>query len=480
MIHLKCIGHNIEYELGNIVDIYRPYVKAACIVEAICTPCKAISCLYEGEKCVVRQEQAFIETGKEEVDHKNRKQALKRAVYDVLAHYTGKQMPWGILTGIRPTKIAHEFIHEGLSDFDIQRLFEEEYYVSSSKAKLMLRVARHEVAVLKSNKVDEISVYIGIPFCPTRCVYCSFTAFSLEKKGSLVEAYLEALCKEIDFVAEAKKQNRIRSLYIGGGTPTSLTALQLEKLLSHIASRFDLDSVEEYTVEAGRPDTITAEKLQVLKAYGVNRISINPQTMNQKTLDTIGRRHSVEEIKKVFAEARALGHENINMDMIIGLPGEGLEEVRHTLLELKKLAPENITIHTMAIKRASRLKEEQEGYDLASGEVIEAMLNLCEEEMQEMGLEPYYMYRQKNMLGNFENVGYAKHGTEGIYNIEIMEEKQSIIALGAGAVSKMVYQRGERLDRVPNVKNLEDYITRIDEMIERKRQGFSTFCDTPN
>ncbi|PHV71653.1 coproporphyrinogen dehydrogenase HemZ [Sporanaerobium hydrogeniformans] len=477
MIHLKCIDHSISYELQNIINLYEPYVKEEYKLEAIYTPCKVIGRLYKEDTCLISKEHVFIETGKTDGDHKNTKQALKKAIYDVLVDLTGKQMPWGILTGIRPTKIAHEYIHEGRSDQNIRRLFEAEYYLNPAKAKLLVEVARHEVAILESNQKDEMSLYIGIPFCPTRCVYCSFTAFSLEKKGGLVDRYLEALCKEIDFVAEAKKTNRIRSLYIGGGTPTSLTASQLQKLLSHIANRLNLSELEEYTIEAGRPDTITKEKLKIMKLYGVNRISINPQTMNQKTLDIIGRKHSVEAIKQVFAEARALGHNTINMDMIIGLPGEGIEEVKHTLEELKKLDPENITIHTMAIKRASRLREEQEDYVLTSTETIEKMLNLCEKEMYHIGLRPYYMYRQKNMLGNFENVGYAKPGTECIYNIEIMEEKQSIIALGAGAISKLVYQKGERLDRVPNVKNLEDYIERIDEMIERKREGFMRFCD---
>ena len=246
-------------------------------------------------------------------------------------------------------------------------------------------------------------------------------------------------------------------------------------MLDHVEKSFDLSRIEEYTIEAGRPDTITPEKLRIMKEKNVGRISINPQSMNQSTLDTIGRGHTVEDIKEIFHIARELGQDNINMDIILGLPGEQPEDVAYTLSELQKLAPDNITVHTMAIKKASKLKEKQEEYQLAEAKKIEEMLLLCEKAMSEMKLEPYYMYRQKNMLGNFENVGYASAGKECVYNIEIMEEKESIIAMGAGAITKMVYQNGERIDRVPNVKSLEDYISRIDEMIERKKEGFEKY-----
>ncbi len=478
MIELICEGHDAAYELTNVMNLFVPYFTKEAILVTQFNGSLAQAILKDKETLKILSEKDYlVEQIQDEVkDRKAIKEALKKAVYDVLSRFTGKEMPWGILTGIRPTKLVHEALRQGWDDQKIDRYLEENYKVSPNKRILMREVAKKEIAVLEKNQPEEVSVYIGIPFCPTRCVYCSFTAYSLEQKQKEVEPYLEALFKEISFVAEAKAKVSIRSLYIGGGTPTSLNEEQLDRLLTHVEKSFDLSKVEEYTIEAGRPDTITAEKLRIMKAHGVGRISINPQSMKQKTLDIISRGHSVEEIKEVFKIARAMGHNQINMDMILGLPGETVEDVAYTLSELKKLDPENITVHTMAIKRASKLKEAlssgEETIHLTEGEKIQEMLNLCEKEMANMGLHPYYMYRQKNMLGNFENVGYAKPGTEGIYNIEIMEEAQSIIALGAGAITKIVYQNGACIDRIPNVKSLKDYIERIDEMIERKREGF--------
>lgn len=476
MINLRCEGHDAEYEISNIINLFTPYIQDELQLETHYQKSKVYAKLKDGNLLLNEAIYPVKEIGDPLADKKALKQALKKAVYMTLTDYTNRKMPWGILTGIRPTKLVHELLEEGLNDEVIDAHLKAEYLVSANKRILMREVAKEELAILRQNKPEEISLYIGIPFCPTRCVYCSFTAYSLEKCEAQVEPYLEALFKEITFVAEAKKGVPIRSLYIGGGTPTSLNEDQLLRLLEHVNSSFDLSEVEEYTIEAGRPDTITKDKLRIMKEQGVGRISINPQSMNQKTLDTIGRRHGVEDIKRVFAEARALGHDCINMDMILGLPGETVADVAYTLDELEKLGPENITVHTMAIKRASRLKEElmagEEAYALTEGEKIQQMLELCEERMARMGLKPYYMYRQKNMLGNFENVGYAAPGTQCVYNIEIMEEKESIIALGAGAITKMVYQNGERIDRIPNVKSLKDYIERIDEMIERKREGF--------
>lgn len=478
MIDLRCRGHEAAYELTNVMNLFIPYISQALCLETTYDGKQAEAVLKDEEAGAVLHVKAYPVklVGDEIKDKKAMKEALKKSVYDVLVAYTGQTMPWGILTGIRPTKLVHEVLKQGWNDAQIDAYLEEAYKVSPNKRLLMREVAKQELAVLEKNKPDEISVYIGIPFCPTRCVYCSFTAYSLEQKQKEVEPYLDALFKEISFVAKAKEAMHIRSLYIGGGTPTSLNKDQLERLLTHVESCFDLSQIDEYTIEAGRPDTITAEKLRIMKEHGVGRISINPQSMNQKTLDAIGRRHGVEDIKEVFKVAREMGHDNINMDIILGLPEETVEEVAHTLAELKKLGPENITVHTMAIKRASKLKEAltsgEEEIHLTEGKKIQEMLDLCEKKMTEMGLYPYYMYRQKNMLGNFENVGYAKPGTEGIYNIEIMEEAQSIIALGAGAITKIVYQNGERIDRIPNVKSLKDYIERIDEMIERKKEGF--------
>ncbi|WP_054742831.1 coproporphyrinogen dehydrogenase HemZ [Cellulosilyticum ruminicola] len=431
MIELKCVGHLAEYEITNVINLFEPYTNKDYKLEAIFDSPVATAILFEGDKEIFRAAFTVTVTEDELKNKKIMKQGLKKAVYKVLNLATGKEMPWGSLTGIRPTKLVHEQFKHNRSDEEIARYMQEEYFVTSGKCDMMIKVAKAEREILAKNKPEEVSLYIGIPFCPTRCVYCSFTAYSLKVKGNLVDAYLEALCKEITAVAQMKKDATIRSLYIGGGTPTSLNEQQLECLLKHVAASFDLSQIEEYTIEAGRPDTITKDKLRIMKEQGVSRISINPQSMRQKTLDVIGRAHSAEDIKRVFNEARELGHTEINMDMILGLPGETVEDVAYTLEELGKLGPENITVHTMAIKRASRLREELRESEgnviLTQGEVIQQMLNLCEEKMVQLGLEPYYMYRQKNMLGNFENVGYAKPGTECVYNIEIMEEKQSIM-----------------------------------------------------
>ena len=416
MIELKCIGHSAEYEITNVINLFEPYITKDYVLEVTFESPLASAKLLEGTQVITEATFEMPISDDALKNKKQMKQALKKAVYTVLSEVSGRKMPWGSLTGIRPTKLVHEQFKHHLSDAEIAKHMQEEYFVSPSKCEMMIKVAKAEREILAKNKPDEISLYIGIPFCPTRCVYCSFTAYSLKTKGNLVDAYLEALCKEITAVANMKKDAKIRSLYIGGGTPTSLNEVQLERLLEHVAKSFDLSQIDEYTIEAGRPDTITKDKLRIMKEQGVGRISINPQSMRQKTLDAIGRAHSTEDIKRVFHEARELGHTEINMDMILGLPGETVEDVAYTLEELGKLGPENITVHTMAIKRASRLKEElREGEGnivLTQGEVIQEMLSLCEEKMAQLGLEPYYMYRQKNMLGNFENVGYAVPGTE--------------------------------------------------------------------
>ena len=316
-----------------------------------------------------------------------------------------------------------------------------------------------------------------MPNCPTVCSYCSFSSGALSDWQDRVDDYLDALCLELGFLADRSGDKKLDAVYIGGGTPTSLSASQLERLLSFVDERFDRSGLLEYTVEAGRPDTITEEKLQVLKKYGVTRISINPQTMQQKTLDLVGRRHTVQDTVEVFRMARRLGFDNINMDLIAGLPGEGPEEMQDTLRQIEALAPDSLTVHALAIKRAAKMGQEERKARM--GSEIGAMIREAALGAERMGLKPYYLYRQKNIAGNFENVGYAKVDNAGIYNILIMEEKQTILAAGAGASSKLVLKEevkapGSRKGkmtkflRIENVKAIDAYISRIDEMIERK------------
>ena len=397
--------------------------------------------------------------------------AVRSAVYHMLKEKTGQHFPWGMLTGIRPAKTINTYMDTGLTKAESIKKMIETYEMSPEKAELAATVATAERSILEKADKNGISLYIGIPFCPTRCLYCSFTSYPIDIYKTKVDGYVEALIKELKFLGEKAQGKRLDSIYIGGGTPTSLSAEHLDKIMAAVLETFDLSNILEYTVEAGRPDTITAEKLKVIKKNGASRISVNPQTMNDETLKLIGRRHTVDDIKRVFYEARSVGHDNINMDLILGLPGEGEDEVKNTMEEIKKLSPESLTVHTLAVKRASRLKETLGEYDLAKAMLMENILGLSAKGAAEMGLAPYYMYRQKNMLGSFENVGYAKKGFESIYNVVIMEETQSIYAAGAGASTKLYDPETDRIERIFNVKNVDEYIGRIDEMIDRKRKG---------
>ena len=401
------------------------------------------------------------------------KNRLKQLIYTALSEYTGKKLPWGTLTGIRPTKIPMTLLEQGTSKDEILHYMQEHYFVSTEKGELAIEIADREKKLLDTLHYENgYSLYIGIPFCPTTCLYCSFTSYPIFSWKKRMGEYLDALEKEIDFVAERYKDRVLDTIYIGGGTPTTLEAEELTRILNKLRKSFDLSHLKELTVESGRADSITYEKLLAMKEGGVTRISVNPQTMKQETLDLIGRKHTVEQVKEAFALAREAGFSNINMDLILGLPGETAEDVRNTMAEIKKLAPDSLTVHSLAIKRASRLNQwiEENGISLLNN--TEETMGITMEGAGEMGLLPYYLYRQKNMSGNFENVGYAKESKFGIYNILIMEEKQTIAALGAGSISKRVYADG-RIERCDNVKDVGLYIEKIDEMIERKRRLFA-------
>lgn len=403
-------------------------------------------------------------------DRKERKNILKRVIYQILSQHSQRVLPWGTLTGIRPTKIPMELLEQGTSREQVKEHMKETYLISDEKADLSIEVAQTEQRILQLlDYQNGYSLYIGIPFCPSTCLYCSFTSYPVSMWLKRMDEYLDALEKEIRFTADACRGKKLQTVYIGGGTPTSLNAEQLNRLIGSVRAHFDLTHCAEFTVEAGRPDSITKEKLLALKEQGITRISINPQTMKDETLKLIGRHHSVEDTIQSFKMARQLGFEDINMDLIIGLPNETIEDVRETMKQIRELAPDNLTVHSLALKRAARLKMFPEDYKELSFENTAETIELTAKAAREMGLYPYYLYRQKNMAGNFENVGYATPGKEGIYNILIMEEKQTIIALGAGAASKFVLGGGKKAHRVENVKDIENYLARIDEMIEKKR-----------
>lgn len=434
-------------------------------------------CYGQDSICCFLSEQGTVKNRMEgnisDLERSEVKNVLKQTLYSLLSSCTGTELPWGTLTGIRPTKIPMKMLFDGEDEASIYRYMKDTYYVSDDKIRLATEIAVREKAILSNISEDGYSLYVGIPFCPTTCLYCSFTSYPIGRFHKYVDTYLATLEKEMIAVSQLMQGKRMDSVYIGGGTPTTLTAEQLSTLVGMIRTHFDLSDILEFTVEAGRPDSISFDKLKTLKDLGVSRISINPQTMNDTTLKIIGRNHTVDQIRESFAAAREAGHDNINMDIILGLPGENEEMVAYTLREIAKLKPDSLTVHSMAIKRAAGMHRFLEEHQDITSVNTPAMMTQTEKAAKEMGLNPYYLYRQKNMAGNFENVGYAREGKYGIYNILIMEEVQSIVALGAGTVTKRVFGNG-RIERCDNVKDALLYMDKIDEMIERKVQLFNS------
>ncbi len=452
-----------------------------------------VSCIFEsgGARLCVFGTEEFVpgEFGAGRLALKN---DLKRAMYRLLSQKTGKQLPWGTLTGIRPTKLAYKGLMEGRSPEELAAWLQKDYYMSREKAAVSLEIAGTERALVERLPKDGLpldktfALYIGIPFCPSICLYCSFSSFAIDACRDMVEPYLDALFFEIEktaelFAAEGKKP---AAVYFGGGTPSSLAPEQMRRLLRKVKSCFDMSMVREVTFEAGRPDSLFgagnpgdsaaergygSEKLAILREEGVGRISINPQSMNQKTLEFIGRRHTPGDVEAAVRLARDAGFSDINMDLILGLPGEGLDAVSETLSKVRALAPENLTVHSLALKRKSRLYLEWEKYRNLSFENTREIMDAAYQAARGMGLSPYYLYRQKDMAGNLENVGFCAPGKEGWYNVLIMEELCDILALGAGAASKRVFAPKD-IRRCENVKDVGHYIKRVEEMVERKAE----------
>lgn len=401
---------------------------------------------------------------------------LKMAAYRLLGQLTDRKLPWGDMTGVRPSKIATKLLSEGKAFSEVKDYYKQVYDVSDKKATLATVVAEKELALVGTIDFEtSYCLYVGIPFCPSRCLYCSFTSYPIAQYADKAQAYVDTLCKELAYIAKQYGNRKLLAIYIGGGTPSSISHVLLDVLLTKIKDEFLRGErgayLREFTVEAGRPDSITREKLMVMKKHGVTRISINPQTMNDATLQTIGRAHTVGQAKDAFALARACGFDNINMDLIAGLPGENLDSMRHTLDEIKKLSPESLTVHSLAIKRAANLKQQMDTFGGAINHDMNDMLDMVANVAAELSMEPYYMYRQKNIGGNLENVGYAVKGSECLYNVLIMEELTDIIAAGAGASTKLVFHQENRVERVENCKSVDDYIARFSEMIDRKKTG---------
>lgn len=394
---------------------------------------------------------------------------MELAVFGVLTEILSIRPKWGVLTGIRPVKLAMQLHDMGLSEEEIRKKLKEERLVSDEKLDLLLTTMEHELEIRASSRPNSVSLYISIPFCPSRCSYCTFTSHSVEKAAKLIPQYVELLCDELKDIAVLIDEIglHLETVYMGGGTPTVLTAKQLDRVLSTVNESFDMTGVRELTVEAGRPDTITAEKLAVLKKNGVGRISINPQTMDDEVLAAIGRKHTAEDVKNAFALAKTFGFDSINMDLISGLPGDNMEKFRKTIAEVIAMNPDNITLHTLTVKHGANLAPMAQSVFAATAD---AMNEYAYGEFAKAGYFPYYLYRQKGTVDNLENVGFCKPGKEGIYNIFIMDETHTVLSAGAGGVTKLKAPYDKKIERIFNFKYPYEYIERFELMNERKEQ----------
>lgn len=486
MINVFNINHTFDYETEKLIGIFFPFEKIK-IFHELTDETEGIFCLLKNEGGKYSAEvnvnisnkkssytdnvtESFFDIKKEcEI-------TICSLLYKVLGDITGYSSGWGILTGIRPAKLFLK-LSEQFSFEEAERIFKDKFSVSDKKISLIKETVKSEEKIIALSKDNSYSLYISIPFCPSRCSYCSFVSHSIEKAADIMPEYISLLCKELKKTAEiAKKFNlRLETVYIGGGTPTTLSPELLERVLRTVENNFDFSYLREFTVEAGRPDTITEEKLKVLKNHSVSRISINPQTMNDKVLEIIGRKHSSAETVEAFKLARKLGFDNINMDLIAGLEGDTLKSFEETLDKVIALDPESITVHSLSYKRASFITKDKTFKNSLNENEAGEMVDMAREKLEKNGIIPYYMYRQSKTVGNLENVGYAKKGCECLYNVFIMDETHSIFAAGASAVTKLREPDGNLIERIFNFKYPYEYITRFDEQISRKERAISFY-----
>ena len=419
------------------------------------------------------------ECSKDTDKEKNLERALAALLFDCYSEITNYKPQWGILTGIRPAKLYRRF-SEMLGENGADEFFKDEFRVLNNKLELLKETAVSESDIISKSGKKSVSIYISIPFCPSRCSYCSFVSHSVERATDLIPKYLDLLCEEIKQTSEiVKKLNLdVMTVYVGGGTPTTLSAEQLTILLNTIHNCFGND-FDELTVEAGRPDTITKEKLLSLKSGGVSRISINPQTMNDNVLRAIGRKHTTKQTVDAFNLARECGFDNINMDLIAGLPEDTLDSFKNTIDEVIKLNPESVTVHSLSLKRSSGMGQDKEFSYLKDGVLAGEMVEYAEEKLKSADILPYYMYRQSKTVGNLENVGYAKKGFEGLYNVYIMDETHTILACGASAVTKLKSVSDGQIERIFNYKYPYEYISHFDEMMSRKKRVEEFYLEHP-
>ena len=484
-MNLCNIGHSFCYETEKLCRIFAPFEKINIINTLEITEFTAVTRLEKTEDKTVCTAQLYMQ-GKtqtkdaclpENADDKLCELTLAQCLFKCFADLTDYKPDWGLLTGVRPAKLYASLARkdgvEATEDY-----FKNQLFVERNKISLCRETFVSEHTIIEKSRGDWFSLYISIPFCPTRCAYCSFVSHSIDKAGKLVPEYVSLLCKEIEHTAVKARQCglRLKTIYMGGGTPTSITAAQLDTVLTAIENSFDLSEVLEFTVEAGRPDTVCADKLKVLKKHSVTRISINPQTMNDSVLENIGRRHTAQQTKQAYSLARDIGFDNINMDIIAGLPGDTLQSFKNTVDELIYLAPESITVHALAMKRASALSTSGVQHDVRQGRNAAEMVEYAHSALTKAGILPYYMYRQSKTVGNLENVGYALKGAECLYNVYIMDETHTILACGASAVTKLKSPVCGTISRIFNFKYPYEYTSRFNELINRK-EGITEFYE---
>ncbi len=474
------VGHSFDYELEKLIRIFLPFEKIEILHNAAADERLAVAILEKhsdgaeltaGLKLNGRSEERKMSVSADmAADEKECELKLAQLLFECFAAITGYRPKWGILTGIRPVKLFLRLCND-MGKQGAEEYFKNEFFVSPDKIELCKKSALGEEQIISLSAPDSFSLYLSVPFCPSRCSYCSFVSHSADRAGALIPQYVELLCRELRETAKiAQKLNlRLETVYMGGGTPTTLTAEQLTQVLGTVNSCFDLSNVREYTVEAGRPDTITREKLMAIKAAGGSRISINPQTMNDNVLENIGRKHTAAQMLEAFALARECGFDNINVDLIAGLPTDTLDSFSDTLDKILALNPESVTVHSLSLKRAATLNKTGEFPEIAAGAVADKMVDLALSRLEAAEILPYYMYRQSKTVGNLENVGYSKAGCEGLYNVYIMDETHTILACGASAVTKLRQPLGPNISRIFNFKYPYEYISRFDEQLERKK-----------
>lgn len=470
-MNLYVKNHNFHFELENLTRLFFPNEKIT-VIRDFSEPQPPYIYTEVSDKITISVNIGSFnksETAVKKLTDDDNELVSAQLLYKLLCDFTGLTQPWGILTGVRPVKLLRRLAEESNEEQAVKK-FEKDFFVSNEKIALSRETEHNERKILELSKPESFSLYVGIPFCPSRCSYCSFVMASIERAEKLIEPYTKLLCEEIKRTAEIanKLGLRLETVYFGGGTPTTLSAEQLDTVLGTVNNSFDMSTCREFTVEAGRPDTIDIAKLFALKENKVDRISINPQTVNDEVLKTIGRKHTVQQFFDAFELARKCGFDNINTDLIAGLPTDTPESFKNSLDSIVRLNAECITVHTLCMKRASRLTTEGVTLDLQQARDAREMLAYTQNILGQNEYIPYYMYRQSRMVGNLENVGWSKKGFESLYNVYVMDETHTILACGSGGVTKLKRNNPDYLERIFNFKYPYEYIDRFDELIQRK------------